>query len=78
MQTRTAAPQCCKEHFWWEIPACEASEGNGFGQDSTVTRKGAFFKFYPAAAESGNLYCLNDGEQPVYMTNDFEKWMFGE
>lgn len=68
--------ECCKEHFWWEIPACEASEGTGFGQGSEVTKKGAFVKYYPAAAENGNLYCLNDGEQPAYMTNDFDKWMF--
>jgi len=66
--------ECCNVHFWWDFDACVAS-GGSFGNDSTIIKAAAFTMFYPDR-EGQNTYCLNDGQQPVYMTNNLKIWMF--
>lgn len=66
--------ECCATHYWWDLDACVASGGT-FGNDSTIIKAAAFTFYYPDR-EGENKFCRNDGEQPAYMTNNFQIWMF--
>ena len=51
-----------------------ASDGTS-GNSAEITKSEAFTKFYPDR-HGENKYCKNDGNQPTYMTNNFDIWMF--
>jgi len=60
--------ECCTSHFGWNYVDC-------VGADGGANRSAADAMYYPNWKQGKNE-CINDGNQPVYMTNNPSVYMY--
>ncbi len=59
--------ECCAKHYQWDWNSC-------MGTNAAIGPDGNFL-YYPDW-EGDNKSCKNDGQQPTYMSNNVDAWMY--